>query len=104
MTRNRIIFYSIFGVYQLAAFVLSIIMENSGLSFQLKVASNISVFKWITLIGLLLILVDFIWLWRDQVNQKKQDEAFRHENNVLKAKVYDMQEGLKPKPEVPKSN
>jgi len=58
-------------------------------------------FKYLTFIGLILILVDFIWMWRESRKQKKQDEAFRHENNVLKAKVYDMQEGLKSKPEVP---
>lgn len=104
MTKARIIFYSIFGTYQLLAFVMSLVLENSGLSFQLKVAAQMSVFKWITLIGLILILVDFVWLWNDLRRQKKLDEAYRHENNVLKAKVYDLQEGAKPKPEVPKPN
>lgn len=103
MTRKRIIFYSIFGVYQLAAFVFTLIVDSmqSNAIGLLSLIKYIGWFKYITFLGLVLVLIDFIWLWRDSSKQKKQDEAFRHENNVLKAKVYDMQEGLKSKPQVP---
>ena len=103
MTRYRVIFYIIFGVYMFSAFVFTLIMESSA-SVLFKLVGIVGWFKYITFFGVVLIVTDFIWLWRDQVRQKKSDEAFRHENNVLKAKVYDMQEGLKSKPEVPKSN
>lgn len=104
MTRARIIFYSIFGVYQLGAFIFTLIIDNTqSTSFLFSLLKYIGSFKYITFIGVLLIAADFIWLWMDTRKNKKAEDAFRHENNVLKAKVYDMQEGLKPKPEVPKA-
>ena len=104
MTRNRIIFYSVFGVYQLLAFIFTIIVDSTNsTTFLFGLLKYIGWFKYITFLGLAFILVDFIWIWMDTRNQKKQDDAFRHENNVLKAKVYDMQEGLKSQPDVPKA-
>jgi cell division protein FtsB len=103
MTRNRLIFYIIFGVYQVLAFMFTLIMESSA-SFLFKLVAFVGWFKYITFLGVVLIAADFIWLWMDARRQKKTDEEFRHENNILKAKVYDLQEGVKSKPEVPKSN
>lgn len=102
MTRSRIIFYIIFGLYQFLAFIFTIVMESSA-SFLFKLVGFVGWFKFITFFGFMLIAADFIWLWMDNRKIKKQEDAFRHENNVLKAKVYDMQEGLKPKPEVPRA-
>jgi hypothetical protein len=104
MTKGRIIFYSIFGVYQLGAFIFTLIIDSTqSTSFLFSLLKYIGSFKYITFLGVLLIATDFIWLWIENRKTKRQEEAFRHENNVLKAKVYDMQEGLKPKPEVPKA-
>ncbi len=102
MTRARIIFYSVFGVYNLAAFIFTLVMENSA-SFLFKLVGYVGAFKYITFLGLLMIIADFIWLYTDHRKFKKAEEAARHENNVLKAKVYDFQEASKPKPEVPKA-
>jgi len=103
MTRNRIIFYSIFGVYQLLSFIFTIVIDTTNsTSFLLGMLKYIGWFKYITFLGLVLILIDFVWLWMDGRQQKKAEEEFRHENNVLKAKVYDMQQGVKS--EVPKAN
>jgi len=102
MSRNRIIFYIVFGVYQLLAFVFTLIMESSA-SFLFKLVGFVGWFKFITFFGVLLIAADFVWLWMDLRKQKKLEEGHRHENNILKAKVYDMQEGAKPKPEAPKA-
>lgn len=106
MTRSRIIFYSVFGLYQLGAFIFTLIIDSTqSTSFLFTLLKYIGSFKYITFLGVLLILADFTWLWMDARKNKKQEEAYRHENNVLKAKVYDMQEELtsKPKPEVPKA-
>lgn len=102
MTRNRIIFYIVFGVYQLLAFVFTIVMESSA-SFLFKLVAFVGWFKYITFFGLALIIADFVWLWMDSRRQKKLDDDYRLENNTLKAKVYDLQEGAKPKAEVPKA-
>lgn len=105
MTRSRIIFYSVFGAYQLLAFVFTMIIENSA-SLLFRLVGYVGWFKFITFFGLLLIIVDFIWMWMDHRNHRRAEEASRLENNTLKAKVYDLQEGGKPKPaeELPKAN
>lgn len=99
MTRNRIIFYSVFGVYQLSAFIFTIYIEQIALSLL----HILPWFKYITFLGLVMIITDFVWLWMDQRNFKKTEEASRHENNILKAKVYDLQQGAAPKEEAPKA-
>ena len=99
MTRSRIIFYTVFGVYMLMAFIFTLYIERIALSL----VHYLSWFKYITFLGLLMIIADFVWLWMDQRKFKKMDEANRHENNVLKAKVYDLQQGANPKEEAPKA-
>lgn len=97
MNKRRLIFFLVFAVYHLFAFVFTLVIQyNTSLLF--KMVSYISWFKYGTLLGLLLIIVDFIW-WRSETQSalKEQDSA-RHENNTLKAKVYDMQEASKVKP------
>ena len=102
MTRNRIIFYGIFGVYQLLSFIFTIVIDSTNsTSFLLGLLKYMSWFKYVTFLGLVLIIIDFVWIWMDARQQKKSEEEFRHENNVLKAKVYDLQQGVKP--EVPKA-
>ncbi|MEI9921009.1 MAG: hypothetical protein WDO14_19775 [Bacteroidota bacterium] len=102
MTRNRFIFYSIFGVYQLLSFIFTIVIDTTNsTSFLFGMLKYIGWFKYITFLGVVLFLIDFVWMWMDIRSQKKSEEEFRHENNVLKAKVYDMQQGVKS--EVPKA-
>lgn len=105
MTRSRIIFYSVFGVYQLLAFVFTLIIESSA-SFLFQLVHYLAWFKYITFLGILMVAADFIWVRMDLRRHQKAEDASRHENNTLKAKVYDMQEGAKPKPkeELPKAN
>jgi len=99
MNKRRLIFFGIFGAYHLIAFVFTIIIENNtGLLF--KLVGYISTFKYGTFLGLLLFAIDFVWSWRESKETIKVQEAARHENNTLKAKVYDLQETSKtaPKP------
>jgi hypothetical protein len=96
MTRNRIIFYSIFGVYQLLGFVFTLIIESSA-SVLFSMVNYLAWFKYITFLGFLMIVTDFIWMWMDHRRFRKSEDASRHENNTLKAKVYDLQEGTNPK-------
>lgn len=106
MARNRIIFYGIFAAYQLMAFIFTVVIDSTqSTSFLLGLLKYIGWFKYITFIGFALIVTDFIWMWTDHRRFRKSEEAARHENNILKAKVYDMQEGNKPKPkeELPKT-
>jgi hypothetical protein len=51
-------------------------------------------------LGLVLLIIDFVWWWSESKEAEKEKNASRHENNTLKAKVYDLQETTKvaPKP------
>jgi hypothetical protein len=101
MNRARIIFYSVFAAYHLIAFVFTLwISYTTSTTNLFKLLGYIGAFKYITFLGLLMIITDFVWLRIDLRNQKKELEAARVENNTLKAKVYDFQESTKVKPEV----
>jgi uncharacterized membrane protein len=94
MERNRIIFYSIFGVYQLVAFIFTVVID-SNTSALFSMAGYVSWFKYASFVGLMLVVVDFVWSWRQNSKAKREVEEFRHENNTLKAKIYDIQETRK---------
>jgi hypothetical protein len=97
MTKNRIIFFSIFGGYHLITLLFTIYMDTQKDDFGLlaKILSNFSLFKYGALLGVILLIIDFIWTWRDRKQNQKENDVMRHENNTLKAKVYDMQETSK---------
>lgn len=94
MNQRRLIFYSIFGIYQLCAFIFTLVME-SDTGFLFKLVSYVKWFKYATFLGLVLVIIDFIWWWRDVRNNAKSQDSMRHENNTLKARVYDLQEAAK---------
>src|SRR5258708_19218401 len=66
MAKNRLIFYSIFGVYQLGAFIFTVIIDTDNTSALLSVYGYLSWFKYLSLVGVILIVVDFVWTWRDR--------------------------------------
>lgn len=95
MNRNRYIFYSAFGLYQLIVFIFTVVIDsNSNLLFSL--VPYISWFKYGALIGLVLFMVDFFWMFSTHRTHTQDKEQMRHENNTLKAKVYDLQQGKPP--------
>jgi hypothetical protein len=94
MNQRRIIFFSIFGVYHLAAFIFTLMME-SNTSFLFQLVSYVKWFKYGTFLGVLLVVADFVWWWREERLHAKAADAQRLENNTLKAKVYDLQQAAK---------
>lgn len=97
MTRNRIIFYLVFGVFHLAAFIFTVVLSNNAknIDMLLQLASWIPMFKWGTLFGLSLLIADVIWDYSVQKNHQKTRDALTHELNMLKAKLFDIQESAK---------
>lgn len=94
MNRFRLIFYIAFGVFHLGAFVFTVMLDNdTGLLF--KMVSYVPTFKWLTLFGLVLLLIDVIWYWMDQRTYSKEKATLVQENNTLKAKLFDLQEAAK---------
>lgn len=63
--------------------------------FLAELYGKISWFKYGALIGLVLFSIDFGWAWLESRSAKKEHDAFRLENNTLKAKVYDYQQAGK---------
>ncbi|MFM7486159.1 MAG: hypothetical protein ACKO13_04460 [Cytophagales bacterium] len=97
MNKRRLLFLSVFGTYHLASIFVTIFVEaNKGdLSLLYSLFGKIAWFKYGTFFGLVLFVAEVIWTWRDSQTFEKEKEAMRHENNVLKAKVYDLTDGGK---------
>jgi ABC-type transport system involved in cytochrome bd biosynthesis fused ATPase/permease subunit len=93
MNKRRLIFFGIFGIYHLVAFIFTMMISDIGMA--LKIVPYISWFKYGTLLGLLLLVIDLIWWMMESKASLKTQEESRHENNTLKAKVYDLQETSK---------
>ncbi|SRR5258708_25623178 len=91
MGKKRIIFYSIFGTYQLVAFIFTVVIDNNT-SLLFKTAGYVSWFKYLSFLGIVLITIDFVWSWQQNNKMKNEVDEFRLENNTLKAKIYDFQE------------
>jgi len=100
MAKNRLIFYSVFGVYQLGAFIFTVIIDTDNTSALLSVYGYLSWFKYLSFVGVILIVIDFVWTWRQLSKARQEVEESRHENNTLKAKIYDFQETKQPTPTV----
>lgn len=94
MNRNRIIFYIVFGTFHLGAFIFTIMLNNdTGLLF--KMVSYVPMFKWVTFVGLLMLLFDAGWSFVINRNTLKEKAALTQELNMLKAKLFDLQEAAK---------
>ncbi len=95
MSKRRIIFLSIFGAYELGIFLFSVIVESnkSDMGFLFNIFGSIHLVKYGTFLGVAMLATEFVWTWMDSRKVEKEKEAMRHENNVLKAKVYDLTNG-----------
>ncbi len=94
MNQRRLIFLSVFGAYHLLSLIFTLYIDGDT-SVLFNLVSKISWFKYGALFGLLLFITEAIWTWRDNKSFEKEKETMRHENNVLKAKVYDLTDGGK---------
>jgi hypothetical protein len=94
MNKRRIVFFLVFGLYQVAGYLLTLYLEanKDNLSLLYDMFARISLFKWGTLLGILLWAADVAWWRLERRAIEKEQEASRLENNTLKAKVYDLQQ------------
>ncbi len=94
MGKKRIIFYSIFGAYQLVAFIFTVVID-ANTSALFRMVSYVPSFKYLSFVGVALIMIDFVWAWRLNNKTKNEADEFKLENNTLKARIYDFQETKK---------
>lgn len=93
MKKNRIIFYLVFVLFHVGAFIFTLALGNDS-SFLMKMFRWVPYFKWVTLLGVLLVVIDFIWAWAAVKDRQREKEALAHEVNTLKAKLFDLQEEM----------
>lgn len=94
MNKNRLIFYAVFAIFHLCALIFTVMLDNdTALLFEM--VSYVPWFKFATLIGLLLFVIDVIWSWIINRDSQKEKLALMQELNVLKAKLFDLQEAEK---------
>ena len=67
MKKRRIIFLSLFGIYQLSILFFTIYMESKrdDLSFLFEMFKEITLFKYGAMVGVLLLAIEFIWSRND---------------------------------------
>ena len=94
MKKNRLIFYAIFLVFHLGAFIFTVMLDNNT-SLLFSMVKYVPLFKYATLIGLLLLIGDFVWSWIANRESAKENSALANELNNLKAKLFDLQEAAK---------
>jgi hypothetical protein len=97
MKKSRVIFYSIFAAYHLVVllFTLYIKTKQQDLVSLYSLLNLISLFVYGALLGLVLVVTDFIWTWKTTRNNEENEDVLILENNTLKAKIYDLQEKSK---------
>ena len=100
MKKSRLIFYLLFALFHLGAFVFTIALGNDT-GFLMSMFKWVPYFKWVTLLGVVFVLVDFIWAWIANKDRDREKDALAHEVNTLKAKLFDMQEDITKKGSTP---
>ena len=93
MNQKRLLLYLGFALYQIAAFIFTVMVD--GHLDLLGLLKFIPWFKYITFLGLVLFSVDVIWVLIERRTNRKLQADLEKENNILKAKIYDFQESAK---------
>lgn len=95
MKKNRLIFYLVFGALHLFILLFTIYMDSQKENFQflLQLQGKIWMLKYCSFFLLIMMVLNVVLHYRDNRRNEKDKEGLRHEVNVLKAKVYDYQQG-----------
>ena len=95
MNRNRIIFYLVFLIFHIGAFIFTLRIQD--FTFITQVYQYIGLFKYVTFFGIVLVVADIIWSWRAIHDIKVERDGLVSELTNLKAKLFDLQEVAKEK-------
>ena len=94
MNQKRLLLYLAFVIYQLGAFIFTVMVD--GHLDLLGLLKFIPWFKYISFLGVILLIIDLVWQWIDRRTNSKRQNDLEKENIELKAKVYDYQSAAKP--------
>ena len=97
MTKRRVIFFTIFGVYHVLILIFTSYIDAQKQDFGVlsRMYGFLHLFKYGAILGIILFVIDFVWSWRLNKSAEKNEETLSFEINNLKAKVYDLQESSK---------
>jgi len=98
MKKNRLIFYTVFGVLHLFIFLFSLYIDSQKENFQflIQLQGKIWMLKYGSLILLLLFITNIILHYRDNRRNLAEKKQLTAELNTLKARLYDLTEATKP--------
>ena len=74
MNKNRIILYIVFAAFHLGAFIFTVVLDNNT-SLLFKMVSWVPMFKWITFLGLVILVVDVVWALKANKDATKEKAA-----------------------------
>src|SRR5688572_12599359 len=97
MKKNRLIFYAVFGAFHVFLLIFTIYMESNknDFSFLTQMLKMMSLMKYGAMFGLALLITDVVWHMSAHKEHDKEKAVLSHEINILKAKLFDMQETSK---------
>ena len=97
MKRNRLIFYSVFGVLHLFIFLFSLYMDSQRDNFQflIQLQGKIWMLKYCSLFLLILFGSNVVLHYRDNRRNEREKAQLNQELDTLKARLFDLQEGKK---------
>jgi hypothetical protein len=84
MKKNRLIFYLIFALFHIGAFIFTVALGNNS-SFLISMFSWVPYFKWVTLLGVVLVIVDFVGATIAMKELCREKSALSHKFNKMKA-------------------
>jgi hypothetical protein len=98
MKRNRLIFYSVFGVLHLFIFFTALYIDFIGkndVNQLFALYNNIWMLKYGSLILIILFATNVILHYRDNRRNIREKSQLIQELNALKVKLYDLESGKK---------
>ncbi len=88
MKRRRIVLYTVFAIYQICAFVFTIMVD--GKLDLLGLLKYIPWFKYISFFGLVMLFLDVYWAWKERKDHKENVTTLE-ENEDLRTKLRDIE-------------
>src|SRR6187401_658519 len=97
MKKNRLIFFTVFGVFHLFLVIFTIYMDSqkNDFAFLTDMLKLLPLMKWGAFIGFTLLVIDVVWSWIINRDTQSEKAALTQELNMLKAKLFDLQESEK---------
>ena len=97
MKKNRLIFYTVFGVFHLFLVIFTIYMDSqkNDFAFLADMLKLLPLMMWGAFVGFTLLVIDVVWSFIINRETQREKAALTLELNTLKAKLFDLQESEK---------